>query len=164
VDEHDEHTHGEIPDQGAPAGAGSGSGAQDAGAAHPDARRAAARRVAAAICGVEALVLLGFVVFYLWEIAQGRSDDAVRAVVSALLIAVFGVALAFLARAWLRGAGWPNTPTIVWNLLLLPVAWSLLTSGHGAVGALMGAVAVVGVAAAALAKEPAGGEPSAGGE
>jgi hypothetical protein len=115
------------------------------------------RRLAAVVCGVEGLVLVGFVVFYLVEIAQGRSDDAVRAVMSALLIAVFAVALGLLARAWLRGAGWPNTPTIVGNVLLLPVSWSLLTSGNAGVGALVGVVAVVGVVAAALAKQPAPG-------
>jgi hypothetical protein len=121
----------------------------------PGSHRPAMRRLAAAVCGLEALVLLGFFVFYLWEVAQGRSDDAVRAVMSALLIAVVGVALGFLARSWLRGAGWPNTPTIVWNVLLLPISWSLLTSGQAGVGALVGVVAIVGVVAAALAKDTA---------
>src|SRR6476620_11420419 len=112
------------------------------------------RRLAAAVCGLEAAVLLGFCGFYLWELAQGASSDAGRAAVSTLLIAIFAVALGMLARAWLRGAGWPNTPTIVWNVLLLPVSWGLLTGGQALVGALVAVVAIVGIAAAALAGEP----------
>jgi hypothetical protein len=112
------------------------------------------RRLAAGVCAVEALVLLGFCGLYLWELAQGGSDDAGRAVVSTLLIAAFAVALGLLARAWVRGAGWPNTPTVVWNLLLLPVSWSLLTGGQAAIGAAVALAAVVGVVAAALAGQP----------
>ncbi len=112
------------------------------------------RRIAAGVCAIEAVVLLGFCGFYLWEIAQGQSNDTGRAVMSTLLIAVFAVALGFLARAWVRGAGWPNTPTVVWNVLLVPVSWGLLTGGQALVGALVAVVAVVGIAAAALAGEP----------
>ena len=112
------------------------------------------RRLAAAVCAVEAMVLLGFCGFYLWELAQGGSDDAGRAVVSTLLIAVFAVALGLLARAWVRGAGWPNTPTVVWNVLLLPVSWSLVTGGQAPIGTAVGLAALVGVVAAARAGAP----------
>ncbi|EBM0725681.1 hypothetical protein XE97_25315, partial [Salmonella enterica subsp. enterica serovar Senftenberg] len=84
-------------------------------------RRDIARDVAAAVCAVQALSLLGFVVFYLVELVQGAGDDPTRVVMSALLILVFAVGIGALARGWWRGANWPNTPTIVWNLLLLPV-------------------------------------------
>lgn len=100
-------------------------------------------------------MLVGFCLFYLWEIARGESNDAGRAVGSTLLIAVLGAALGFLARAWVRGAGWPNTPTIVWNVLLLPIAWTVLTGGQPVVGVLVGVVAVVGIIAAARAGDPA---------
>jgi hypothetical protein len=106
------------------------------------------RRIAAAVCAVEALTLLGFCMFYLWELGQGASADATRAVVSAILIAVVAVGLAVLARSWWRGAGWPNTPTVVWNLLLLPVAWSLVQAGHLLIAVAVGVVALVGVVAA----------------
>lgn len=106
------------------------------------------RHVAAGVCVLEAVTLLGFCVFYLWELGQGASADATRAVVSALLIALMAVGLAVLARSWWRGAGWPNTPTVVWNLLLLPVAWSLVQAGRVLIGVAVGVVALAGVGAA----------------
>ena len=106
------------------------------------------RAVAAGICALQALVLLGFVVFYLWELTQGSSDDAVRVVMSALLILVFAVGIAALARGWVRGDNWPNTPTVVWNALLLPVGWSLVQSDHGLIGALVIVGALAGILAA----------------
>ena len=109
------------------------------------------RLLAAALCGLHALVLLGFCGFYLWELAQGAGNDPTRVVMSVVLIAVFAVLLLVLARAWLRGANWPNTPTIVWNLLLLPVAWSLFQAGRAVVALALAVVAVLGVLAAARA-------------
>lgn len=118
----------------------------------PDAFRqpsaSALRRVAAGVCALEALTLLGFCVFYLWELGQGASADTTRAAVSAILIALVAVGLAALARSWWRGAGWPNTPTVVWNLLLLPVAWSLLQAEHVLLAVGVGVVALAGVVAA----------------
>lgn len=104
--------------------------------------------MAAGVSVLQSLALLGFCGFYLWELARDGGDDATRVVMSAVLIAVFAVALAVLARAWWAGANWPNTPTVVWNLLLLPVAWSLLQSEQTLLAALVGLVAVAGVVAA----------------
>ena len=106
------------------------------------------RAVAAAICGLQALALLGFVGFYLWELTQDSADDVGRAVMSALLILVFALGIAALARGWARGDNWPNTPTVVWNALLLPVGWSLVQSDHGLIGALVVVIALVGIVAA----------------
>lgn len=106
------------------------------------------RAVAAGVSAVQALALFGFCGFYLWELAQAGGDDAARVVMSAVLIAVFGVGLVMLTLAWWAGANWPNTPTVVWNLLLVPVAWSLLQSDRALLAALVGIVAVTGVVAA----------------
>jgi len=106
------------------------------------------RSVAAGVCGLQVLALLGFVVFYLWELTQDSADDVARVVMSALLIAVFAVGIGAMARGWVRGDNWPNTPTVVWNLLLIPVGWSLLQSGRGLVGALVIVVALVGIVSA----------------
>ena len=106
------------------------------------------RVVAAAICGGQALALLGFVVFYLWELGQDSADDVTRVVMSALLILVFAVGIAALARGWVRGDNWPNTPTVVWNALLLPIGWSLVQSDHGLLGALVIVVALAAIVAA----------------
>ena len=106
------------------------------------------RSVAAGVCGLQVLALLGFVVFYLWELTQDSADDVARVVMSALLIAVFAAGIGAMARGWVRGDNWPNTPTVVWNLLLVPVGWSLVQSGRGLVGALVIVVALVGIVSA----------------
>jgi hypothetical protein len=109
------------------------------------------RRLAALVCALEAVTLLAFAVYFVWELVQGRSHDTTPAAMSALILVV-AVGIAVLARSWLRGADWPNTPTVVWNVLLLPVAWSLLQAGRGLVGVAVGLVALVGVVAAVRAR------------
>jgi O-antigen/teichoic acid export membrane protein len=110
------------------------------------------RLAAGLLCALHAVVLLGLVVFYFVELGLGASDDATRVVMSALLILVFAVLLGVLARGWLRGDNWPNTPTIVWNILLLPVAWSLVTGGKALIGVPLLVLAFAGVVVAARAK------------
>jgi len=110
-----------------------------------------ARLVASGVSVVQAVFLLGFCVFSLYELTQHGSDDAARVVTESLLVAVFAAGLLALGHFWVRGANWPNTPTIVWNALLLPVAWGLVQGGRTAVGLVVGAVALVGIGAAVLA-------------
>ncbi|MFC8503526.1 hypothetical protein ACFUC1_14275 [Pedococcus sp. NPDC057267] len=118
---------------------------------HTPVRRDPFRLLAAALCGLQAVVLLGFCVFYLWELVQGAGADPTRVVMSIVLIAVFAVLLGVLGRAWLRGANWPNTPTIVWNVLLLPVAWSLFQAGRAVLALALGVVGILGIVAAVRA-------------
>lgn len=105
-------------------------------------------RAAAALTLLEALVVLGFAVFYVYEMVTGATDDLTRAATSGALILVFGIALLALARAWARGSQWARTPTVLWNVLLLPVAWSLHESDRDPVGLAVGAVAVASIVAA----------------
>jgi cytochrome bd-type quinol oxidase subunit 2 len=118
-----------------------------------------ARLTAASVTLVEALILLGFLAFYVYEMAAGAADDLVRAGTSAALILVFGVLLVVLAAGWRRAADWARTPTLLWNALLLPVAWSLHDSGWNplAVGVGVLAVVAIGAALAAPPREPADG-------
>lgn len=124
-----------------------------------------ARRLAALLLGVQAVVLGGFAVFYLYELAIGEGSDSVRVVMSALVIALGGVGLALVTRGWLGGRWWPRTPTIVWSALLLPVGWGLVQGTQTLVGWLVIAVALVTGLAAISAREPETevepGEPSA---
>lgn len=117
----------------------------------PPHRATTAHRVAGALTALEALVLIGFVVFYAVETALGQSDDLARAAVSGVLILVFGVGLLVMARGWFRGEGWPKTPTVLWNVLLLPVAWSLRESAQLLLALAVGVVALVCTAAAVAA-------------
>lgn len=110
------------------------------------------RRLAAGVCALEALVLVVLGVLSGWDLARGASTEASGALMLTVLIAVMAVALALLGRAWWRGAGWPNTPTVVWNLLLVPVAWSLLQAGRVAIGVAVAVLAAVGVVAAVRAR------------
>ena len=107
-----------------------------------------ARVLLAALLGGQVLVLLGFAGFYLYELVLGESEDPTRVVMSVLLILVTAAGLGALARAWARLEDWPRTPTLVWCVLLLPVAWGLVQGGVALVGALVGLVGLAGIVAA----------------
>jgi hypothetical protein len=78
--------------------------------------------VAGLVCLLEGLVLLGFCVFFLYELVIGEGDDPARVVMSVVLMGIFA-------------------------LMLLPVAWSMW--GAGFWGALpLGLVALAGITAA----------------
>jgi hypothetical protein len=115
--------------------------------------------VAAVVCAGQALFLLGFCAFSLYELGRGGSDDATRVVMEVVLVALFAVGLLALARSWAGGASWPNTPTIVWNALLLPVAWGLVQGGRGLVALALAGVALAGIVSA-LAADTSRDEPS----
>ena len=66
-----------------------------------------ARLVASGVSVVQAVFLLGFCVFSLYELTQHGSDDAARVVTEALLVAVFAaglLALSAVAISWLSVA------------------------------------------------------------
>jgi hypothetical protein len=106
------------------------------------------RFLAAAVCLLQALALLSICIFYALGLIRGESGDAARTIVSIILIALFAGALGVLAWAWWRGFPWPVTPTVLWNALLLPVAWGLFQGGRGILGSMVLAVAVAGIIAA----------------
>ncbi len=120
----------------------------------PDTSPRGPRRLAALLTGLQALTLAGFAIFYVVELALGEGSDAIRVVMSALLIVVGAVGLGILARGWLGAASWPRTPTIVWNAVLLPVGVSLIQGTRVAVGWAVLVVALVGIGAAWAAREP----------
>jgi hypothetical protein len=72
---------------------------------------------------------------------------------SALLILTFAVALLAVARAWWTDKPWPRTPTILWNLLLLPVAFNMWQVGFWG-GVPLAVVALVGIGAAIASRGP----------
>ncbi|WP_323096730.1 hypothetical protein [Intrasporangium sp. YIM S08009] len=106
------------------------------------------QRLTGALTLLEALVVVGFAGFFAYEIATGATSTVTTAVMSGLLILVFGVGLGLLARGWFRGRDWPRTPTLLWNALLLPVAWSLHDAGRTPVALGVAAVALVSIGAA----------------
>jgi hypothetical protein len=112
------------------------------------------RRLAALLTGIQALALAGFTVFYVVELALGEGSDAVRVLMSALLILLGAVGLGALTRGWLGSAAWPRTPTVVWNVLLLPVGLGLIQGNRVLVGWVVIGVALVTSLAAFAAKDP----------
>ena len=123
-----------------------------------------ARRVLALLTGLQSLVLAAFAAFYLYELSVGEGSDAGNVVVSSVLIAGAAVALAVLTRGWLGTGEWARTPTIVWNLLLLPVGWTLVQAGRAVGWAVLG-VAVVATLVAFVTRtdrNPAGGDSGDG--
>ena len=114
----------------------------------PDDGHATSRLVAAGACALQAVVVAGFCVFYLVELALGRQSRTDVVLTSSALMLLAALGLGLLARAWRRGEDWPRVPTIVWDVLLLPVAWSLLQARQWVVAVLVGAVALVTIAAA----------------
>jgi hypothetical protein len=120
----------------------------------PDPSPRGPRRLAALLSGLQALTLAGFAVYYVVELALGEGSEAVRVVMSALLILVGAVGLGILTRGWLGAASWPRTPTIVWNAILLPVGISLVQGTRVAVGWVVLVVALVAIGTAWVARDP----------
>lgn len=110
--------------------------------------RPLARTLSAGLALLEALVLLGFAVFYVAELVVGGGNDTARVVTSAIVIVITAVGLAYLTRGWWTAATWVRTPTLVWNVLLLPVAASLVQAGQGLIGGLVLGVALLSLVAA----------------
>ncbi len=98
--------------------------------------------------GLQAVILAGFFVYFLVEMTVGATDSLVRAGTLGGLILVFAIFGTVLTRAWLRRARWPRTPTILWNALLLPVAWSMHDAGQSLLALAVGVLAVAGLGAA----------------
>ncbi|MDQ2782692.1 MAG: hypothetical protein M3Y26_09205 [Actinomycetota bacterium] len=113
-------------------------------------------RLGGVLCLLDAVVLLGFAAFYLVELARGQGDVA-TVVLSVALIVVVAVLLMVLARFWLAGSRRASTPTIVWNLVLVPVVYTLYSSGDTLVASAVLVVVlmslVTGVGAAASVRE-----------
>lgn len=91
-------------------------------------------RVAAVITAIQSLTLLALVAFYGVELSHGAGSDRARVVMSMVLMLVFAGGLVALARALWHRPDPARTPTIVWNVLLLPVGWTLARSGSMALG------------------------------
>lgn len=107
-------------------------------------------RAAGAVCLVEALLLLVTAGMYGLELLAGEAFDANSASMSLVVSLIFAILLVVLGMSWLRRREWPRTPTMVWNALLLPAAWSLGTSTGLWFGLGLAALALVGIAAALL--------------
>ncbi|WP_338537791.1 alkaline shock response membrane anchor protein AmaP [Janibacter terrae] len=109
---------------------------------------------AAGVCLLQVLTLLVTAGLYALELTRGDGEDPSTASMTMVVCIIFAILLAVLASAWFKGASWPRTPTIVWNVLLLPAAWTLATSSGLWFGLGLAVLALVGIAAALLTPVP----------
>ncbi|NSC23813.1 hypothetical protein FM076_22720 [Streptomyces albus subsp. chlorinus] len=107
-----------------------------------------ARRVTAAalVTGLEGLVVAGFGVVSLVLLATRRPDDTVQAATLAVTVLALSVLPLAAARGlWLRRR-WSRGPSMIVQLLALPVAWQLGQNGGGLLAAALAlALAAIGV-------------------
>ena len=91
-------------------------------------RRSPLVTLVAALVALQAVGLVALGVFYLVEIATATTSDVTAAFVSVLLIVVAAAGLALVARGLYRQRQWARSPTLVTELLILPVAYGFWQS------------------------------------
>jgi hypothetical protein len=111
----------------------------------PDAQRTGARppgvvRAAAALVAAQGAVAVGFAGFLVVN-ASASAQRLGALLGEAGMFLVIGAAVLLVAWGLVKGRFWARTPAIVVQLLLLPVAYSLLVPSRQVLaGALVGAV------------------------
>lgn len=109
------------------------------------------RRLAAVLLLVQVVVILGFCVFYVVELALGAEADATQTAMSVVTFLVGAACLAAVARGLWRGSPWARTPAVLWNVLVMFICVSLAQSGQLPAAVALGLVAVGGIAGVLLA-------------
>jgi hypothetical protein len=112
---------------------------------------------AGAVCVLHVLVLLGLAGFYGLELSRGEGSSRTAVVMSGLLILVFAVLLALLARLWFTGSVRATVPTLLWNGLLIPVVVALYGAEEPRIATGLLVVVVLGIVttvAAVAARRP----------
>ena len=117
--------------------------------------RSAWARVAAAVCLVHAVLLVGLAGFYGLELMRGEGSSTVNVVLSLALILVFAALLAALARVWWVGSTRALVPTVVWNGLLVPVVIALYGAEDRLVAGGLLLLVVLGIGTALAASRRA---------
>lgn len=89
--------------------------------APPTDRQLTLGRLAAVLVGLEALVLAGFVVFYLAELVLGEGSDVMIVLMSVVTMTVFVVGLSYVSVGLWRRHPRAQAPAIAVNFLLVPL-------------------------------------------
>jgi hypothetical protein len=106
------------------------------------------RRLGAGLALLESLPLLGLALLYLGELVTSRATVVRNAVMLVVLLGAAGVGLLVVARGLLAGRRWARSPAVTWQILLLAVAWYVVTAGHLLTGLGVVLVAVATAVAA----------------
>lgn len=100
--------------------------------------------------GAQAAVLLILAGVLLYRALADDVESITTALTESFVVLVFAVAVGALALGLRRGKGMARTPTLVWNALLLPVAFSMISGGLLAVGLVLLLFAAVTLVATIL--------------
>lgn len=123
------------------------SGGSPAG---PPPGRASAWLIAGLGTALEAGVLVALAGVSLYGVVVGSASTTSRGITEAIVLLVLGVGLGLFARALFRHQSLAKTPTLLWNVMLLPVAYSLGTGGAPLWGVATAVVAAITLVAAVL--------------
>ena len=107
-------------------------------------REPATLRFAVWLLAGETVVLLAVLIFLLYEAVTGAADTAQGALAVTLYTAVVAAILGGLAWALHRRRGWARGPAIVVQMLLIPIGYTMATSGLPALGVPVILVGLVG--------------------
>jgi hypothetical protein len=116
--------------------------------------RPARLTVAAALAGLEGLVLVAGGLWMLVLGLTGSPDDRVQAVTGGITLVVLALLPLLAARGLLLRRSWSRGPAVITQIMALPVAYSLLQADSIAIPGGI-ALAVVAVAALVLLLNPA---------
>ncbi|MFV0532422.1 MAG: hypothetical protein ACK5MR_02060 [Cumulibacter sp.] len=98
----------------------------------------------AALVALEGLVALGAGLVWTYLTLTGDPTDETASLTGAVFVILAGLLLLRMAFGFWRVDVWPRVPTIVIQLALVPVSWSIaFTLGNTAVGVPLLAVAIV---------------------
>lgn len=91
--------------------------------------------IAAILVGVEGLVALGYAITWGYLSLAGKPLDQTASLMGAVFVALGGLLLVRMSVALWKVEVWPRVPTIVLQLIMIPVGWSLaFTLGNTIVG------------------------------
>lgn len=120
----------------------------------PRARSAAGRlTAAAALTALEGLALAGLGVYMLFVGIAGDPDSPQQAETGGITLLALAALPLIAARGLRLGRRWSRGPALITQLMALPVAWTLWTTG-GAMTAAAVALALAAVAVTALLVNP----------
>ncbi|MEU5834639.1 hypothetical protein ABZ820_13340 [Streptomyces diacarni] len=117
-------------------------------AAEAETKAPGPRRIVAAavVTGVEGVIVATFGLFSLVLLATGSPDDMVQAATLAVTVLALSVLPLAAARGLWRRRRWSRGPSMIVQLLALPVAWQMAQNGGG----LIAAAAALALAAVAV--------------
>jgi hypothetical protein len=111
--------------------------------------------VAATMVGLQALGCALLAVAFPVAAARDAALSTLSHVMFAVFTALFAAGLGLAARGLWRGLSWSRTASVVWLVVLLPVAWALVQSHWRPLALLVLGSSLVAVVAIAAESRPA---------